>query len=235
MRRYPARRETSFSSAPSSRASTPPSSHYLASPQPRANTPQQLLLWLLSTSPSLATLLHYLSLLLSLRLVVVNPRWTTLLLCLCLAMTLEGRAKAERLGLRNTMGGIMTVVGSGVVWKTIVEVGGRSDRAVSEPCSQRQLLNASTNAETEGPLDVAIAICAEASNLTPPDHLADELLCKATSWLEGKPTPRGATLADDLCRVVSEALPRSNRLTVDIAARPRMPNESRAIDLTVAC
>ncbi|CAO1627420.1 unnamed protein product [Parajaminaea phylloscopi] len=71
--------------------------------------------------PFVPTMLHYVSLLLSLRLLLRQPRWTSLLLVIVLLLTLEGRAKAERLGLRNTMGGVMGVVGVGLAWSTASE------------------------------------------------------------------------------------------------------------------
>lgn len=71
--------------------------------------------------PSLAAALHYLSLALSFRLVLRRPHLATIALALMLALSLEGRAKAERLGLRTTMCGLMGAVGFGVALGNVLE------------------------------------------------------------------------------------------------------------------
>lgn len=69
--------------------------------------------------PSTPTMLHYLSLALSIRLLLRSPRWTSIILVAALLLTLEARARAERLGLRNTMAGVLGVVGLGLAWPAL--------------------------------------------------------------------------------------------------------------------
>lgn len=60
--------------------------------------------------PSKASILHYVSLVLSVRLLFHTHKLSLLLLTMVLAITLEGRAKIEKLGLRGTMTATLAVV-----------------------------------------------------------------------------------------------------------------------------
>lgn len=123
------------SSRTSSRSSSPPSSSYFSSLTPfhslpsssqgqlrhKLPSPLQQVLRLPKVHLTLASAAHYLCLLLSLRLLLRTPRLITLVLTLTLVLSLEGRARAERLGLRNTMGGILGGVGMGLAGWTLRE------------------------------------------------------------------------------------------------------------------
>ncbi|PWN23578.1 hypothetical protein BCV69DRAFT_3576 [Microstroma glucosiphilum] len=119
------------SSRTSSRSSSPPTSSYFSSLTPLHSLPSspprrttrsiQQLLRIFTFHLSLASAAHYLCLLLSLRLLLRSPRLITLALTLTLVLSLEGRARAERLGLRNTMGGILGGVGLGLAGWTMRE------------------------------------------------------------------------------------------------------------------
>lgn len=246
-------REASFSSATSSRASsrastpptssTPPRSYYLAA----AAAPGTLLARLTIT-PSIATLLHYISLLLSIRLVVVSPRWTTFLLCLCLATTLEGRAKAERLGLRNTMRGVMTAVSVGVGWSNMAtmmggelvgaQIGGGAPGLSGCPDSSKPLISASKRRGEHGSWpNVTLTVCVQdvGDQLrgVVRDELADQLLDKTAAWIEGETS---GNTPGDLCELAGEGLPVAGSFSIAIAAQSRDATKGvKAIDVTLKC